>query len=242
LKVSIVLPTYCERDNIVDLIQSIQNALQDECWETEILVIDDNSPDGTAQVVRDYQAGTGSPQRMGSFQINLFVRMHESGLATAIKYGLQQATGDVVVVMDTDFNHDPAMIPQMVRLLDFYDLVIGSRFVMGGGMEDRQRYYYSLFYNLFVRMILRLQIQDNLSGFFAVRRAQLMTLDLDPIFRGYGEYFIRLLYTAWHRKFRMLEVPVFYILRRHGQSKSRFLAMLRDYTGCLIATRLNGYK
>jgi dolichol-phosphate mannosyltransferase len=102
-------------------------------------------------------------------------------------------------------------------------------------MEDRQRYYNSLFYNLFVRMMLRLQVQDNLSGFFAIHRQKLLALDLDEIFRGYGEYFIRLLFIARGRGYRMLEVPVFYVLRRHGQSKSRFIAMLRDYTGCVFS-------
>jgi dolichol-phosphate mannosyltransferase len=233
LKVSVILPTYCERENIGDLLGAIQAALQLEPWEVEILVVDDNSPDGTAEVVREYAATS-------AVTVVPHMRTEERGLATAIKYGIQRSTGDVVVVMDTDFNHDPAMIPQMVKFLEFYDLVVGSRFVMGGGMEDRRRYYYSLAYNLFVRLMLQLQVQDNLSGFFAIRRERLMELDLDRIFEGYGEYFIRLLFTAWHRKFRMLEVPVFYILRRHGQSKSRFVAMLRDYTGCVLALRFNG--
>lgn len=238
MKVSVVLPTYCERGNIIDLLDAIHEALLPEPWELEVLVVDDNSPDGTAEAVNAYAVPPAVSQR--SHQVICHVRTEERGLATAIKYGLQRATGDVVVVMDTDFNHDPAMITQMVKLLEFYDLVIGSRFVMGGGMEDRWRYYSSLVYNLFVRMMLRLQVQDNLSGFFAIRRERLLSLNLDGIFHGYGEYFIRMLFFAWHRRFRMLEVPVFYILRRHGQSKSRFVAMLRDYTGCVLDLRLRG--
>jgi dolichol-phosphate mannosyltransferase len=166
--------------------------------------------------------------------------MQERGLATAIKFGILNSSGEVIVVMDTDFNHEPHMIPQMVKFLEYYDLVTGSRFVMGGGMEDRRRYYYSLYYNVFVRMLLRLQVQDNLSGFYAIRREKLMPLNLAGIFQGYGEYFIRLLYSARRRGYRMLEVPVFYILRRHGQSKSRFLSMLRDYTGCVLALWTRG--
>jgi dolichol-phosphate mannosyltransferase len=170
--------------------------------------------------------------------IQLFVRADERGLATAIKFGLRQATGDVVVVMDTDFNHDPRMIPQMVKFLEYYDVIIGSRFVMGGGMEDHARYNYSFLYNLFVRVTLRTQIQDNLSGFFAMSRDKLMLLDLDRIFGGYGEYFIRLLFVSWRKGFRLLEVPVFYVLRRHGTSKSQFFKMLRDYTRCVLSLRL----
>jgi dolichol-phosphate mannosyltransferase len=146
------------------------------------------------------------------------------------------------VVMDTDFNHDPQMIPQMIELLKYYDLVIGSRFVMGGGMEEELRYKFSFLYNLFIRVTIRTQIQDNLSGFFAMRRDKLMALDLDRIFRGYGEYFIRLLYVAWRQHYKMLEVPVFYVLRRHGQSKSRFLNMLRDYTLCVLGLWLGRWK
>lgn len=231
MKISVILPTYCERENIGDLLLAIQAALSGETWDVEILVVDDNSPDGTAEAVRAFQCD--SP-----FQISCHVRTNERGLASAIKSGLIWASGDIFVVMDTDFNHDPAMIPQMVKFLEYYDLVIGSRFVMGGGMEDRRRYYYSLAYNLFVRMLLHLQVQDNLSGFFAVRRERLLALELDNVFRGYGEYFIRLLYIARGRKYRMLEVPVFYILRRHGQSKSRFMHMLRDYTSCVLSLAL----
>ncbi len=238
MRVSIVLPTYCEQGNIDDLLVAIENALSSEEWQVEILVVDDHSPDGTAEVVQRHQEALLSRYSgQSKIDVHLNVRLDERGLATAIKSGILSATGDVVVVMDTDFNHDPLMIPQMVHLLDYYDMVIGSRFVMGGGMEDRQRYYNSFLYNLFVRSILHLQIQDNLSGFFAVRRNRLSELDLDRIFCGYGEYFIRLLYLARRRKFRMLEVPVFYILRRHGQSKSRFFHMLKDYSVCVLSLR-----
>jgi dolichol-phosphate mannosyltransferase len=231
LKVSIILPTYCERGNIGDLIDAIEAVSLPNPWETEIIVVDDNSPDGTAELVQKRQ--TQAP-----VDIHCFIRTDERGLATAIRFGIQHCTGDVIVVMDTDFNHDPQMIPQMVKLLEFYDLVIGSRFVMGGGMEDRQRYFYSLVYNLFVRMTLRLQIQDNLSGFFAIRREKLLAMNQTKIFRGYGEYFIRLLFAARRSGYHMLEVPVFYILRRHGESKSRFWSMVRDYTGCVLSILL----
>ena len=238
--VSVILPTYNESGNIGDLIDSIEAVSLPKSWDTEIVVVDDNSPDGTAEVVRNCQIQMMAKKASGEFSgpcfdIKLLVRTEEHGLATAIKYGILNSTGEVIVVMATDVNHDPRMIPQMVKFLEFYDMVTGSRFVMGGGMEDRGRYFISLLYNLFVRMLLRSQVQDNLSGFFAIRREKLAALNLDAIFLGYGEYFIRLLYSARRRKYRMLEVPVFYILRRHGQSKSRFLSMLRDYTGCVLS-------
>ncbi|MBI5035486.1 MAG: glycosyltransferase [Chloroflexi bacterium] len=231
MHISIILPTYNERGNIIDLIDAIESQVTPLVDSVQIVVVDDNSPDGTANLVRERAKQSGAC-------IDLYVRTTESGLATAIKYGLQKCRGDVVVVMDTDFNHDPKMIPQMVDLLKYYDVIIGSRFVMGGGMEEELRYRFSFLYNLFVRIIIRTQVQDNLSGFFAMRRDKLMVLNLDYVFRGYGEYFIRLLYLAWRQNYKMIEVPVFYVLRRHGQSKSRFLNMLRDYTACVLDLRL----
>jgi dolichol-phosphate mannosyltransferase len=236
MNISVVLPTYCERNNIVDLIDAIEAETAPHAEHLQIVVVDDNSPDGTAEVVQQ------RIQKPGPARIDLHVRTEERGLASAIKYGLQRCRGDVAVVMDTDFNHDPKMIPQMIELLKYYDLVIGSRFVMGGGMDEELRYKFSFLYNLFIRVTIRTQIQDNLSGFFAMRRDKLMALDLDRIFRGYGEYFIRLLYVAWRQHYKMLEVPVFYVLRRHGQSKSRFLNMLRDYTLCVLGLWLGRRK
>jgi dolichol-phosphate mannosyltransferase len=230
MDVSIILPTYCERDNIGRLIDAIQEQVVRRAWQTEILVVDDNSPDGTAEAAR------GRPTLPG-VTVTCLVRTRERGLATAIMHGIQHASGERLLVMDTDFNHSPANITHMLELLDSCDLVIGSRFVRGGGMEDRSRYIFSLVYNLFIQMILWHCIRDSLSGFFAVRRPALMSLPLESIFRGYGEFFIRLTYTARRHGLRVQEIPVFYTLRQSGVSKSRFGAMLRDYTACVLALR-----
>jgi dolichol-phosphate mannosyltransferase len=227
MTVSIILPTYCERENILDLLEAIQANLPALGQQVEILIVDDNSPDGTAEMAERWRPTPPT-------SVQCLVRRDQRGLATAIRLGIEKSRGQTMVVMDTDFNHDPRMIPQMVKFLDHYDLVIGSRFVMGGGMEEHRRYVYSLFYNMFVRFLLQMQVQDNLSGFYAIRREKLLALDLGAIYQGYGDYFIRLLYAAWRRGYRMLEVPVFYVIRRHGQSKSRFLAMARDYTRCVL--------
>lgn len=232
--VSIVLPTYNERENICDLIDAIDQALQPSGLAWEVLVVDDSSPDGTADAVRQ-RYGPAGP-------VKLHVRSSDKGLAKSIRYGLEQAAGRTLVVMDTDFNHDPALIPQMVDLLRYYELVIGSRFVMRGGMEDTARYRMSLLYNVFIRSLFHTQIQDNLSGFFAVRRETLFQLQpkFDRIFYGYGDYFIRLLLLAWRSNWKILEVPVFYILRRHGESKTGFWDIFRDYTLAVLKLRLWG--
>lgn len=248
--VSIILPTYNERDNICDLIDAIDQAVTPSGLAWEVLVVDDSSPDGTAEAVRqryDLNANVPKPDHKGAGQeatgpVKLHVRSSDKGLAKAIRYGLEHASGRTLVVMDTDFNHDPTMIPQMVDLLRYYELVIGSRFVMRGGMEDTARYRMSLLYNVFIRLLFQTQIQDNLSGFFAVRRETLFQLQpkFDSIFYGYGDYFIRLLLLAWRNGWKILEVPVFYILRRHGESKTGFWDVFRDYTLAVLKLRLWG--
>jgi dolichol-phosphate mannosyltransferase len=230
MDVSVILPTYNESENICDLIDALADGLRPFGWQAEIVVVDDNSPDCTATAVMNHPVH-------GGVSVKCLVRTQERGLATAIKHGITRSTGDSIVVMDTDFNHDPAVIPRMVQLLAYYDLVIGSRYVVGGGMEDHNRYVYSLIYNTFVKILLWHKIQDNLSGFFAMRRNALAALDPDKIFHGYGEYFIRLNYAALRRNYSVLEIPVFYKLRTHGSSKSNFIKMIRDYTLCAIQTR-----
>lgn len=246
--VSVVLPTYNERDNIIDLVEAIVRELEPMGAKYEVLVVDDSSPDGTAQIVCDHFGLADDSKNewhgaIGTFgSIRVVVRTVDKGLAKSIRHGLEVAQGRILVVMDTDFNHDPAMIPQMVDLLRYYDLVIGSRFVMRGGMEDALRYRLSFAYNVFIRALFLIQIQDNLSGFFAVRQERFFQLAplFDKIFYGYGDYFIRLLLVAWRRDWKILEVPVFYILRRHGDSKTGFWRIFRDYTTAVLRLRIQG--
>lgn len=220
---SVILPTYCESGNIGELIQSIENILASADREIEIIVVDDNSPDCTAQVVQNIKPLPG-------VTIQCLVRKQERGLATAIKYGIQHSTGTQILVMDTDFNHHPNNLPAMIEELNDFDMVIGSRFIKGGGMEDRLRYYCSYLFNLFIRIILKTNVHDNLCGFFMIHRNALLRLDLDYIFQGYGEYFIRLVALAQLARLKIKEIPVFYTLRHSGESKSRFISMIINYS------------
>lgn len=229
MDVSVILPTYNERKNIVVLCEAIEEKLGAAGISYELIVVDDNSPDGTANAVRE--------RFMDDARVQVVVRTTGRGLASAILHGIRMAQGDRVAVMDTDFNHDPALLPQMVKFLEYYDIIIGSRFTMGGGMEAHWRYIGSFWFNFIARMLLRTQIQDNLSGFFTMRREKLLAMDLERIFRGYGEYFMHLLFLAWKQKYSMLEVPAFYILRRHGQSKSRLVKMFFDYFLAVVRVR-----
>jgi len=222
---SIILPTYNEEGNIVELITTISNVLNEEKINHEVIVVDDDSPDGTADVVRN---------NFDTNKVRLFVRKGDRGLATAIRYGIERSQGDTVVIMDTDFNHDPYVIPQLIEFLKYYDIVIGSRFVFGGGMEDRLRYYLSLIYTTWLRFFLGIRIKDKLSGFLSMRKERLIELDMDSIFFGYGDFLIRLLLKAQKRGYRILEVPTFYVLRRSGESKTDFFEVFYKYTKTAI--------
>ncbi len=219
---SVVLPTYNESGNIERLIQAVRDAAQ-AASDLEIVVVDDDSPDGTAEAAA----------RAGS-DVRVIVRKGSRGLASAVRRGIEEAKGEVVVVMDTDFNHQPEMIPQMVDFLRFYDLVTGSRFTVGGGMEEYGRYRLSFLFNFFCRMLLGTKLQDHLSGFFAARRTTILELDLDDIFEGYGDYFIRLLVESLARGSTVLEVPVYYPARSHGESKTKFLRTLGQYASAVV--------
>lgn len=221
---SIILPTYNEAENIVPLIRKINRELKS--IGHEIIVVDDNSPDGTAKcVLQEYSR---------QINIKVFTRKKNPGLANSILFGIKNAVGRYICVMDTDFNHDPEVIPAMLNMIKDSDLVVGSRYITGGGMENRLRHFLSLVYNMFIKAVLHLPTHDNLSGFFIANRNKLIKLDTVKIFSGYGDYFIVLLYLAHKAHFRITEIPVFYKNRIYGFSKSRFLPMFIGYSKTVL--------
>jgi dolichol-phosphate mannosyltransferase len=228
MKASVILPTYNESGNIVDLVRAILAVMPSE-YEAEIIVVDDNSPDKTHQLVRDTFAGEA--------RVVPILRTTDRGLAKSIRAGLERSTGDYAIVMDTDFTHDPREIPRMLHLVRVANVVVGSRFAPGGSMEDVPHYLCSLVYNWFIRGYLRTQIQDNLSGFLALDRVALAKLPADPIFFGYGDYCFRLLHYAQRAGLSVLEMPVQYQTRTKGQSKSVFWKLLISYTRSLVEVR-----
>jgi dolichol-phosphate mannosyltransferase len=220
--VSIVLPTFNEKDNIVPLIEELRSRFRAAGHRYEILVIDDQSPDGTGSAVA--AAFADDPG------VRVTVRRKNPGLAYSIREGIERSTGAIVLVMDSDFNHKPADAVLLFQVAQYVDLVIGSRFIVGGGMSSLLRYYLSYFYNIFLRATLGTRLDDNLSGLFAIKRERIFELDFDKIFWGYGDYFFRLLLLSQRAGFLHVEVPVFYGNRLGGESKTRFLGIFARYT------------
>jgi dolichol-phosphate mannosyltransferase len=231
--VSVVLPTYNERDGIGELVEEILAITRAARLPAEVLVVDDDSSDGTAGHVEErFRADPA---------VRVHVRRGERGLASAIRRGITEARGDVVVVMDSDGNHDPALLPLMVRCADDFDVVVGSRYVLGGGMlTSAFRYWASYAFNILIRVVLGLRIHDNLSGYLAFRRTLLDRVNPDTIFYGYGDYAIRLLHQVVRRGDRVLEIPTVYRFRKGGESKTRFFAYFWTYLASVFRLRLTG--
>lgn len=220
MNLSIILPAYNEVGSLPTLIEQIINTLGKIKYE--ILIVDDNSSDGSGRVIKD---------RFGKIHhIHLIVNPTRIGLARSILKGIKASHGTHILIMDSDFNHHPRYIQSFLSKCVNYDVIIGSRYIKGGGMENKRRQHLSFLYNVFIRLILKLPTHDNLSGFFLVRKKILEQLPLNKIFNGYGDYFIRFLYHAHKKRFRLLEIPVHYEKRIAGYSKSRLLEMAVTYS------------
>lgn len=231
--VSVVLPTFNESGNILTLIREIKENIPDG-WDHEIIVVDDNSPDKTYELVK-------STYKDDPHVIPI-LRTTDRGFAKSIRTGLEKANGSKVIVMDTDLTHDPIEIPKMLHISKYFDIVSASRFCAGGHMESIRHYLASYSYNLLIRLFLRTQVQDNLGGYFLFDKEKLVRLPFDMIFYGYGEYYFRLLHFAQLEGFTILEIPAFYRTRTAGTSKSRFFNMIFSYTDSLITLKLDAKK
>jgi dolichol-phosphate mannosyltransferase len=228
-RVSVILPTFNEAGNITELVRAVAAAIP-AGWDHEILVVDDNSPDGTYEAVRK---AFGEDPRVVPI-----LRTQDRGFAKSIRTGLERASAERVVVMDSDFTHDPAEIPRLLHVGEIYDIVSGSRFCAGGRMGDTWHYLASMLYNWMIRVVLRTQVQDNLGGFFTARRDALLKLPLDEIFFGYGDYYFRLLHFAQRARMAIVEIPAAYLPRTTGKSKSNWLRMILNYTSAAARLKL----
>ena len=227
MEISIILPTYNEKDNIVRLVETIKKLNLEQTFE--ILIIDDNSPDGTYQFSKDKLSYDKN--------IKIVLRKNIRGLAFSIKEGIEKSVGSHVIVMDTDFTHDPILIKKMISLRSQYEIISGSRYVSGGSMENQFHGKLSYYYNIMLKFLLKTKINDNLGGYFLIKRDLLNDLEFDKIFYGYGDYFFRLLYFSKNKNAKIIEIPAVYKQRLYGKSKSNFLAMLFKYFFAAVKLR-----
>lgn len=215
--ISIVLPCFNEKGNIIPLIHEIRDVLNNQ--NHEIIVVDDNSPDGTYQAVIDLNLSN----------VKAILRKQDPSFAKSIRAGVEASTGDIIIIMDSDFNHEPRYLPVMISNCQFYDVVSGSRFVYGGSMGSKFRHISSWIFNIFVRILTRKLITDSLFGFIAIRREAIEQVDFDEIFWGYGDYCIRLMYYLQEKSLTILQVPVVLGQRKYGEGNKKLIKTLLKY-------------
>jgi dolichol-phosphate mannosyltransferase len=197
-------------------------------------VVDDNSPDGTYQQVCD--TFVDDPR------ISAVLRTHDRGLANSIRAGVDRSTADYIIVMDTDFTHDPKEIPTLLHVLQIRDIVSGSRFCAGGRMNDLPHYMASLSYNWMLRNIAEKANSGQLRWLFRRTPREPALLPLDEIVFGYGDYFFRLSNFAQIAKTKVIEIPAEYLVRNLGESKSNWFKMLIMYTAAALRLRARTRK
>ncbi|MBU90149.1 polyprenol monophosphomannose synthase [Candidatus Woesearchaeota archaeon] len=208
-KVSVILPTYNEKDNIEELIRQVYHYTGKDLFE--VIVVDDNSSDGTEQVIKKLQKGYNN--------LRLIVRTNERGLSSAIWRGIKESKGNVVMWLDCDLSHPPKVIPQLLENIPQYDVVIASRYVSGG--KDKRlfmRVLASKLVNLLAYIFLGLKVKDLTSGFYAVKKEVFSRVKL--ITTGHAEYCIKFSYDSVKKGFKIKEVSYVFSDRKKGKSKT----------------------
>ncbi len=211
-----VIPTYNEANNLPELTQALFDL---DIPNFHVLIVDDASPDGTGEVAEQLRS-----RYPGRFHV--IHRTGKLGLGTAYITGFRYALdhgADYIVQMDADFSHSPAYIPKLLAHLDRYDVVVGSRYVPGGRLDERWswwRHFLSWWANsVYARLILGVQVRDVTAGFKAWRRQTLEGINLSRI-RSNGYVFqVEMAYVTEKLGYRVLEIPIYFEDRRIGKSK-----------------------
>ncbi|TDI83935.1 MAG: polyprenol monophosphomannose synthase [Caldithrix sp.] len=212
-KTLIIIPTYNEADNIKGIISKVINL---NVPDLAILVVDDNSPDETGNIVAKISAKDS--------RIRLIQREGKLGLGTAYVAGFKYAIKekfDYIFEIDADFSHDPDEIPKFLEKAESYDLIIGSRYIAGVNVVNwpLSRLLLSLGANWYTRIITGLPVYDCTGGYRCFRRAVLESIDLDEIHSDGYSFQIEMTFKVWKKNFRILELPIVFTDRVKGNSK-----------------------
>lgn len=213
-RILVIIPTYNEADNILKIIPEVLKNTSTED-EFNILVVDDNSPDGTAALV----------ENLNNENVHLIKREKKSGLGTAYVAGFRYAIEnkyDIVFEMDADFSHDPKYLSGFVeKIKEGFDLVIGSRYVNGISVLNwpLRRLILSYVANVYTRMVTGLKVMDTTAGFMCYRVTALKQINLDDLKSNGYSFQIEMKFKFYKKGFKIIEVPILFIDRREGESK-----------------------
>ena len=212
MKTLVIIPTYNEAENV----SAIIDAALKQKKSIDVLIVDDNSPDGTSNLVRDKQKKNK--------RIHLIEREGKMGLGSAYVTGFKYALEnnyDYIFEMDADFSHDPDDIPRILDEMEHNDLVIGSRYLKGINVVNwpLRRLILSFFAAQYAKIITGMRINDPTGGFKCFRREVLASVDLDDILSDGYSFQIEMNFRTWVKKFRIKEISIVFTDRRVGQSK-----------------------
>jgi len=232
MEASIIIPTYNERDNIGLLIDRIERVQNSRGLMLEIIVVDDNSSDGTIEIVQDL---------MGKYDnIKLLKRPRKMGLGSAYKDGFKLSTKPVIVTMDADLSHDPNVLPNLISPIynGDADIVLGSRYIPGGAIEGWpiKRRIISKGANFLAKLVLGLNVKDATTGYRAYRRSIFEQITKYSK-RCYFDFQIEVLYFAKKFKWKVTEVPIVFRDRSKGKSKFNIREVLK-FAWALLGLRL----
>lgn len=212
----VIIPTYNEKENIKSLVEEIFCLSPD----INILIVDDNSPDGTGGIVKDLQ--------MIFPKLALLERLNDRGLGKSYMDGFKELINnkqyEIVAMMDADFSHDHKEVSKMVVQLADYDMIIGSRYVQGGKIKNWnwRRRLLSRFANFYARTILGLPVKDLTAGYMVFRKSILNSMNIDSISSEGYAFLIDLKYKIFKAGYKIYEHPILFNERREGQSKMSF--------------------
>ena len=212
MKILAISPTYNEKKNIAELINRITLIPT----EIDLLIIDDNSPDGTADIVKSYM--------VENKHIFILEREKKLGLGTAYCEGFKWALDkgyDLIVQIDADLSHNPDDIPRMVEMSKSADLIIGSRYIDGVNVINwpMRRLLLSYCANLYARIFIQFSIKDSTGGFKCFKRDVLESIDLSKIYSEGYSFQIEMNFLTWIKGFKVLEIPIVFTDRTVGESK-----------------------
>jgi dolichol-phosphate mannosyltransferase len=231
-RILVIIPTYNERENIRKLIPMVM----EQHASIDILVVDDNSPDGTAHEVEKWANETS--------RVRLMNRPAKLGLGTAYVAGFRfalESLYDLIFEMDADFSHDPKEIPKFLEVIGRYDLVIGSRYVQGVNVVNwpMSRLLLSWSANLYTRIVTGLPVKDSTSGYKCFKREVLETIDLDRVHSDGYAFQIEMNYKVWKKGYSLFEIPIVFEDRNVGVSKMN-PGIIREAAGMVWKLRLLG--
>jgi dolichol-phosphate mannosyltransferase len=221
--ISVVIPTYNEKENIKKLVPRVFDILDN----VEVIIVDDNSPDGTRDVIKTLQK---------KYNIKLIERSGKMGIGSAYKAGFRAARGDIIFEMDADLSHNPDFMAKFIDAIKSgYDVAVGSRYINGGGIKGWGIYRKSVSKtaNALSQLLLKINVSDVTTGFRAYRKSALSSIDLDEIKSDGYSFQLEILFKLFKKGYKIKEIPIIFEDRKAGESKLARKEML-NYIGTVL--------